>query len=312
MVWHHHISTFSRDLKENNWFYTEVLGLRRVKVTVNQNLPEMYHIFYGDQEGSAGNDFTFFDYSTYAPRKKGTNAITGFGFYVPSEESLPYWQERLAQFQVDSELEDFLGTKRLRFEDPDGVSLWMESGQDKAVPQNWQPWTENDILGDHLIQGMSTAEVTVRDGRAFAEMMEKFFDYKTIELDDQYLLITPQNPAENGDIIIKEEAGRIEAAGQGTIHHIALQIEASELNSIKEEIEAAGYRTMHYDRYYFDSLYFRGENSIMLEIVANSDIGLNPQGEESSYGEKLDLPPKFQDRREELEKVLRPLEEWTK
>ena len=74
MVRHHHISMFTHDLKENNQFYMDILGLRRVKITVNQNLPEMYHIFYGDTEGSAGNDFTFFDYSQYPKRKKGTNA----------------------------------------------------------------------------------------------------------------------------------------------------------------------------------------------------------------------------------------------
>lgn len=65
---HHHISMYTKDLKENNHFYTEVLGLRRVKVSVNQNDHSMYHVFYGDSLGTSGNDITYFDMPYVADR----------------------------------------------------------------------------------------------------------------------------------------------------------------------------------------------------------------------------------------------------
>lgn len=306
MVRHHHISMFTHDLKENNQFYMDILGLRRVKITVNQNLPEMYHIFYGDTEGSAGNDFTFFDYSQYPKRKKGTNAISGYGFFVNSEASLDFWEARLASLNIQSQREAFFGSTRLVFEDVSGIKLWFELKKEE-LPEQWEPWHENDIPEEHVIQGMSAAEVTVRDVQAFVDMMADLFDYYVAESNESVSVITTDGQA---TINVHQQDGRIEKAGQGTIHHIAIQIEDDNFDRIKAEIEAKGYKTIHYDRHFFDSLYFRGANSIMLEIVASGAIGLNPEKNKTEYGQKLELPPKFEPRRKELGQVLTPIEEW--
>ena len=50
----HHISAITGDARANVEFYTGVLGLRMVKRTVNQDEPNMYHLFYGDEHGSPG------------------------------------------------------------------------------------------------------------------------------------------------------------------------------------------------------------------------------------------------------------------
>ena len=60
MKGHHHISMLTKNGKKNNHFYQNILGLRRVKKTVNQDDPSMYHLFYGDEVGSPGIDITFF------------------------------------------------------------------------------------------------------------------------------------------------------------------------------------------------------------------------------------------------------------
>ena len=39
--------------------FINVLGLRRVKMTVNQDDPSMYHLFYGDKTGSPGTELSF-------------------------------------------------------------------------------------------------------------------------------------------------------------------------------------------------------------------------------------------------------------
>ncbi len=56
---HHHISMVTKNANENNHFYKNVLGLRRVKMTVNQDDPSMYHLFYGDKTGSPGTELSF-------------------------------------------------------------------------------------------------------------------------------------------------------------------------------------------------------------------------------------------------------------
>ena len=56
---HHHISMITKRAIPNNRFYQEILGLRRVKVTVNQDEPSMYHLFYGDKTGSPGTELSF-------------------------------------------------------------------------------------------------------------------------------------------------------------------------------------------------------------------------------------------------------------
>lgn len=85
---HHHISMLVKNAKETNTFYQDVLGLRRVKVTVNQDDPSMYHLFYGDKTGSPGTGLTFFEMPNIGRTHRGTNAITRIGLMVPSEESL--------------------------------------------------------------------------------------------------------------------------------------------------------------------------------------------------------------------------------
>src|SRR5690625_4837354 len=95
---HHHISMITKNAKRNNYFYTTVLGLRRVKVSVNQNDPSMYHLFYGDRIGSPGMDLTFFEIPLVGQTYRGTNAITRLGLLVSSKESLAYWEKRFAQF----------------------------------------------------------------------------------------------------------------------------------------------------------------------------------------------------------------------
>src|SRR6201988_3585633 len=58
----HHISLVTSDQELNRRFYTEVLGLRRVKLTVNQDDPFHRHLFYADEKGTTGTAITFFEW----------------------------------------------------------------------------------------------------------------------------------------------------------------------------------------------------------------------------------------------------------
>ena len=94
---HHHLSMITKSATQNNLFFSKILGLRRVKMTVNQDSPSMYHLFYGDLTGSPGTELSFFEMPFAGRTYRGTNAITQIGLLVSSEESLTYWKKRFEQ-----------------------------------------------------------------------------------------------------------------------------------------------------------------------------------------------------------------------
>lgn len=58
----HHVSALTKSFNENHRFYSEILGLRLVKNTVNQDNIHMRHLFYGDYISSPGTLLTFLKY----------------------------------------------------------------------------------------------------------------------------------------------------------------------------------------------------------------------------------------------------------
>src|SRR5664279_3568351 len=95
----HHLTAVSADAPGNVKFYTQLLGLRMVKKTVNQDDTSAYHLFYADGVASPGSDITFFDFPA-APEKRGNNTITRTGFRVNGEAALAWWHERLKKAAV--------------------------------------------------------------------------------------------------------------------------------------------------------------------------------------------------------------------
>ena len=54
----HHVTSMAADARQNNKFFTDTLGLRRVKKTVNFDAPDVYHLYYGDEVGTPGTVMT--------------------------------------------------------------------------------------------------------------------------------------------------------------------------------------------------------------------------------------------------------------
>lgn len=91
----HHVSSLTAVATDNFNFYTKTLGLRLVKKTVNQDNPSVYHLFYGDEKGNPGTEFTFFEIPHIAPNHNGNNSISGISLRVANDEALNYWKDRL-------------------------------------------------------------------------------------------------------------------------------------------------------------------------------------------------------------------------
>ena len=150
----HHLTAITARASENRRFYTQVLGMRLVKKTVNQDDTAAYHLFYGDGAASAGSDITFFDWPAQR-EQRGTHSVVRTGLRVSGAGTLPYWQERLAAAGVPyEEIAPCNGRPGLAFEDPEGQRLLLvdDGGAGEA-----QPWDKGPVPAAKQIRGLGPA-----------------------------------------------------------------------------------------------------------------------------------------------------------
>lgn len=222
---HHHISMVTKNAKMNNNFYRNVLGLRRVKKTVNQDNPFMYHLFYGDLTGSAGTELSFFEMPNVGRTIRGTNAITQIGLLVPSIESLTFWKRRFESLQVaHGEITTYAGRDALHFEDPDGLRLVLLNNNGEEVPEYWTAWDESSVEQKHRILGMGTVEMTVRSLNKLSKTLTGLFSYKEVSRSDDEGIYQSIAGQSFGGILVKQQEGESERPGKGSIHHLAIRV----------------------------------------------------------------------------------------
>lgn len=308
---HHHISMITKNASKNNHFYRHVLGLRRVKVTVNQDDPSMYHLFYGDKTGSPGTELTFFEMPAVGRTYRGTNAITRIGLLVPSEESLLFWKARFEELGVNhGEITTYASRPALKFEDPEGLRmvLLVSSG---AKVEHWETWEESEVPIEHQIQGMGSVEITVRRLEKLVSTLTDLFGYEEISRTDHEVILQSINGEVFGEIVVRHLEGPSERPGRGSIHHLAIRVRnESELRHWEEQVKQRGFHSSGIvDRFYFKSLYFRESNGILIEIATDGP-GFTIDGDVERLGEKLDLPPFLEGRRKEIEANLKPIEDY--
>lgn len=307
---HHHISMLTKSAKENNRFYQQVLGMRRVKKTVNQDNPSMYHLFYGDRTGSAGTELSFFELPAAGRTIRGTNAITGIGLLVPSKESLVYWKDRLEAYEVKHEaITTYAGREALPFDDPDGLRLILLNNNRESIPEFWQPWESSPVPDEHRILGMGTTEMTVRNLDALAELLTVFFGYTEASRTNQEAIFQAVPGQGYGEILVKPLDGPKERPGRGSVHHLAIRVkDDSQLSYWNERLIEKGFRTSGIiDRYYFKSLYVRETNGILFEIATDGP-GFTADASVETLGQHLDLPPFLENKRLEIEAQLQPID----
>src|SRR5258708_10658558 len=142
----HHISAITGEGSGNVEFYTGVLGLRMVKRTVNQDEPNVYHLFYGDEKGSPGMDLTFFEYPGAAPGLAGGGMVHRIVWRVGSEQALDFWQERLAAHGMNPRRT----RDSLLFRDPEGLGheLQVAASDDEPLSAH-----SPEIPSAHGLQG---------------------------------------------------------------------------------------------------------------------------------------------------------------
>ncbi|MDJ0638897.1 MAG: ring-cleaving dioxygenase [Paracoccaceae bacterium] len=300
----HHVTSLASSASKNNAFFTDVLGLRRIKKTVNFDAPDVYHLYYGDEAGTPGTVMTYFPFPMAGRGRPGTGEVGTTSFSVP-KDSLGAWTERLAEMGVEGlDADTRFGEDRVLFQGPDGdaFALVGTDGDDRT------PWDGNGVSQDMAIRGFHSADMRLRDEGASAELL-KFMGYEEIDRQDNVIRFRVPGGNEANVIDIETLPGAAHAnQGAGSVHHIAFAVEnrARQLE-VREALMDTGYQvTPVIDRDYFWAIYFRTPGGVLFEVATN-EPGFATDEDTAHLGEALKLPSQHAHLREALERTLEPL-----
>jgi glyoxalase family protein len=309
----HHLTAITAQAPENRRFYTQTLGLRLVKKTVNQDDTSAYHLFYGDGRASPGSDITFFDWPV-GREERGTHAIIRTGLRAHGEGTLAWWQDRLSAAGVPvEEIGDRDGRASLAFEDREGQRLLLveDGGAGEA-----HPWERSPVPAARQIRGLGPITLSVPrlepTARVLTEVlnMTKAGDYASPEAPGvtvHVFAMGPGGPAAELHVAV-EPGAPMTVQGAGGVHHVAFRTPDREaLHAWTVRLAEFGLPSSgEVERYYFRSLYFREPNGILFEIATDGP-GFAVDEPMETLGESLSLPPFLEDRRAAIEAGLKPL-----
>src|SRR5215212_3948859 len=155
----HHVTAVTGNAPRNLDFYTNTLGLRLVKKTVNQDDVSAYHLFYGDEIGSPGTEVTFFDWSGMGPNLPGSGGIVEIGLRLPDRPALDWWASRFDTAGVrHGGVEESTGYPTLRFTDPESQHLALVAGKSNS---GFAPWRKSPVPQEYQIRGLSHVTLAV-------------------------------------------------------------------------------------------------------------------------------------------------------
>lgn len=312
----HHVSALTADAQKNYDFYTNVLGMRLVKKTVNQDDTSVYHLFYADEIGRPGTDLTFFEIKNAGQTYEGTNSISGTSLRVPSDQALTYWQNRLAKNNVEHEdMIEVAGRKTIFFRDPEGQRLALVSNEADSGVEGGIPWEHSPVPSENGIIGLGPSKLTVANPEHTLTVLCDVLSFKQIgsypspvHEDDVMILSTGQGGL--GAEIHLEVKSDIpqERPGRGSVHHVAFRVEnfekLREWRDLFERVRMPNSGIV--DRFYFQSIYIRDANGIMFELATDGP-GFATDEDVEYLGESLALPPFLEKRRDKIESTLTPL-----
>lgn len=298
----HHITAIASDPQANLDFYTELLGLRLVKLTVNFDDPGAYHFYFGDASGTPGTILTFFPWPGATRGTVGIGQVSATSFAIDAS-SLDYWQQRLTDARVPVELlEPRFGNAVLRLADPDGLPLELVGTGDLASA----PWRASTIPAAHAIRGFHSATLLAHGGDATAALLQEVMGWTFVGREGHRRRYRAPEPGGATIVDVHGDAGgTFGRLGAGTVHHIAWRTStAASQVAWRELLQRQGFRVSPImDRSYFQSIYFREPGGILFEI-ATDQPGFAVDEPPDRLGERLMLPPQFESQRQTLERAL--------
>lgn len=300
----HHVTAIAGHARRNFDFYTQTLGLRLIKKTVNFDDPHSYHLYYGDETGQPGTVLTFFPWAQAAPGRVGIGEAQETVLRVP-EGALGYWTHRFVEKGIVHQgLEKRFGETALPFRDGDGMRLALV-----AAPgaESEAAWSNGDIPADAAIRGFHSVSLLLADSAPTGAILSDVLGFREVAREGA-LTRYRAGDATIGGLVDLRAGGDFLAGrqGAGSVHHIAFRAADDAAQAAMVQKLAANHRirtTEQRDRNYFRSVYFREPGHVLFEIA--TDIpGFAVDEPASALGRDLKLPAFLEPRRKEIESVL--------
>lgn len=309
----HHLTAVSARIRDNHRFYTQVLGMRLVKRSVNQDDVSAYHLFYADAKGSPGSDLTFFDWSVAAERR-GTRSITRTALRVAGSGTLEWWQAHLQSNGVTTAaIVKRDGRLVLDFDDPEGQRLTLvdDGGEAESFP-----WDRSPVPPAQQIRGLGPVTISVPTlGPTDAILQQALL----MRLARQYP--HPDQARHTVHVYEMGDGGAsaelhvavqpdLTAAGPGAggVHHVAFRIADDAYEAWSDRLNTMRIpNSGQVDRYWFRSLYLREPNGVLFELATDGP-GFGVDEEEATLGEKVMLAPFLEPQRARIIANLKPID----
>lgn len=307
----HHVSAIASDPQRTLDFYAGVLGMRLVKRTVNFDDPYTYHLYFGDGQGTPGSVMTFFPWPGARRGRQGSGQVAVTSFAVlPS--AIGFWVERLLRHNVK-----FTGPARrgsgaeveqvIAFADHDGLMLEIVGHPRAGEREAWD--AAPGIPGDQALRGFHGVTLWVERADATDKVLVETLGFRPVREEGTTKRYVIGSGAPGAIVDVREIGGFGEGVGgAGTVHHVAFAVpdDAAELR-VRERVKAVHlHPTPVIDRQYFNSVYFREPGGVLYELATNAP-GFTVDEPLDQLGESLKLPPQYEPRRAEIERVLPPV-----
>ncbi|WP_435097176.1 VOC family protein [Halarchaeum sp. P4] len=297
----HHVTGLAGDAQRNLDFYTEVLGLRLVRRTVNLEDILQYHLLFGNAVGAPGTVYTSFPSRSAEDGRVGPPQPERMAFAVP-EGSLDYWRDRLADFDVAHETETrFEDERALQFTDPDGTRIELVEAD-----QPIEPWTSR-VPETAAIRGFFGVSVLSVNPYATASVLDTLGYDLDAQDGDRIRYRAPGDVGAVVDILDRDVPfGR---EGAGVLHHVAVRVaDETELHEWRELFAERDLRVSRVkDRHVFHSLYVREPGGILFELATDGP-GVAVDQDVESLGEDLVLPGHYEEDRDLITSQLPALD----
>lgn len=299
----HHVTSMASDPQANIDFYTQILGLRLVKVTVNFDAPEVYHLYYGDATATPGSILTFFPFPT-APRfRPGVGQTNATAFAVPSTSS-DFWRKHLAANTIAFSESERFGETVLSFTDHDGTVLEL------VAHTRADNMTDNaTVPAEHAIRGFHSVTLWHSAQDPTAHLLTEIFGLEKIgEEGDRVRYQTQSEDLARQIDIVTKRATIYGSGGAGSVHHVAWRVPDDPTQAQWQELlHNAGLGVTEVkNRQYFHSIYFREPGGVLFEI-ATDNPGFTLDEALDELGQDLKLPPWLETQREQIEANLLPI-----
>jgi glyoxalase family protein len=301
----HHVTCITADVQKCVDFYVNVLGLRFIKKSINQDMPDTYHIYFGDYVGTPGTAMTFFGWPTWPQQRAGSGQVTTVSFQVPAG-SLGFWSNRLKDLAVDHRMVSRFDSDVLALRDADGIELELVAN---ATDDRWQPWKDGPVDVQHAIRGFHSVTMTLAEVGATFNLLTPVMGFRVAAEDGRRTRFETGagGPHATVDVIEAPEGPEGEET-VGSVHHVAWRTpdDASQKEWRGQLVTAGRNVTPVIDRWYFKSIYFREPGGVLFEIATDGP-GFTVDESPENLGTTLSLPPWFQVRRDRLDEILPPI-----